>query len=154
MKMGNGQTAVPSPKKINNLVDDLFSKSLNRFFDDSFFVGTDGLLGHTQVPVNVRETDTTYELQLPAPGLKKSDFKVAVNGEELTISFEQKEEHNQQNNGWLRQEYRQQSFSRSFTLDDTVDANKINAQYTDGMLHVVVPKKEGAQKLLRTIEIK
>ena len=74
----------------------------------------------------------------------------------LTVSFEHKEENNQENEneGWLKREYRHQSFSRSFSLDDTIDANKISAKYQDGVLHLSLPKKEGAQKISKNIEIK
>lgn len=136
----------------SGLVDDLFEKNLNHFFD-SFSVGSNGVLSRNQVPVNIRETDKDYELHLVAPGLRKEDFKVDMNGDMLTISFEHKEEHNQKGNDWLRQEYSLQSFTRSFTLDDTVDAGKITANYNNGILRVLLPKKEGAQKLSRTIEI-
>ncbi len=79
-----------------------------------------------------------------------------MNGDVLTMLFEHKEENNQGNEkeGWLRREYTTQSFSRSFNLDDTVDANKINAKYEDGILHLSLIKKEGTQKISRTIEIK
>jgi HSP20 family protein len=80
---------------------------------------------------------------------------VSLHGELLTVAFEHNEQNNQQdaNQGYLRKEYRMQSFSRSFTLDDTVDANKISATYNDGILQLTLPKKEGAQQLSRTIEI-
>ena len=45
------------------------------------------------------------------------------------------------------------SFSRSFSLDDSIDANNISAQYRDGILHVTLPKKEGAHKITKQIEI-
>jgi HSP20 family protein len=106
--------------------------------------------------VNVQETDKSYEMDLVAPGLKKEDFKISVNGDMLTVAFEHKEENNQENKeeGWLRREFRMQSFSRSFSLDDSVDMNKIAASYKDGLLHLSLPKKEGAQRINRTIEIK
>jgi HSP20 family protein len=128
---------------------------LSRFFDDDFW-GFDGKLTSGQVPVNVRETDSTYELEVAAPGLKKEDFKVSISDNMLTVSFEHKEENKEENKseGYLRQEYRTQSFMRSFTLDDTVDADNIKAQYKDGMLQLSVPKKEDAQKITKNIEIK
>jgi HSP20 family protein len=55
---------------------------------------------------------------------------------------------------WVRNEYVQQSFSRSFTLDDTVDVNKINATYTDGILHLTLAKNEKAKKVSKNIEVK
>ena len=95
-------------------------------------------------------------MSLVAPGLRKEDFRLNVTDNLLTISYEQKEEQNDQHKeqGWLRKEYRMQSFSRSFTLDDTVDVNKVSASYDNGILHLTLPKKESAQRLTKTIEIK
>jgi HSP20 family protein len=65
--------------------------------------------------------------------------------------MENKEENKEE--GWFRQEYRKQSFSRSFTLDESVDAGKINARYENGILFLQIPKKEHAQKITRQINI-
>jgi HSP20 family protein len=106
--------------------------------------------------VNIKETGKTYEMEVVAPGLKKEDFNVSISDNMLTVSFDHKEENKEenQNEGYLRQEYRRQSFARSFSLDDTIDADKIKAHYSDGVLQVSVPKKEGAQKITKNIEIK
>jgi HSP20 family protein len=95
-------------------------------------------------------------MEIVAPGLRKEDFHISMDNKLLTVSFEHKEEDKQEDkqSGYLRQEYRQQSFSRSFNLDDTVDTDKISAQYKDGVLHVSLPKKEGAQRITKNIEIK
>jgi HSP20 family protein len=143
-----------APATFGSVVDQIFQKNLTRFFDDSFW-GFDGRVSRSHVPVNIRETDAAYEIELVAPGLRKQDFNLNVAGDSLTISFEQHAETNQENKqeGWLRQEYRKESFSRSFNLDDTIDAVKISARYEDGILHVTLPKKENAQKISKTIEI-
>jgi HSP20 family protein len=153
MKRENGNANMPST--FTGIVDQLFQDNLSRFFNDDFW-GFSGLNRSVQVPVNIKETDKTYELELVAPGLRKEDLKLNVSGDALTVSFEHKEENNQGNEreGWLKREYRHQSFSRSFNLDDTIDANKITAKYQDGILHLSLPKKEGAQKISKNIEIK
>lgn len=145
---------VPS-KPVSGWVDRLLNENLNRFFNDDFW-GFSGVEHPVQVPVNLRETDKTYELELVAPGLKKEDLKLSVSNNQLTISFEQKEENKQENQseGWLRSEYRMQSFTRNFTLDDSVDANKIDAAYNNGILQVTLPKKENAQRISKTIQVK
>ena len=73
----------------------------------------------------------------------------------LTVSFEHKQENNQQDDSgqWIRREYKTQAFSRSFSLDETVDANAVVARYEDGVLHVSIPKKENSKKVSRTINI-
>jgi HSP20 family protein len=151
-KKTNGST--PSAA-FSGIVDKLFQNNVGRFPDDDFW-GFSGVERDVNVPVNIKETDKSYELDLVAPGLRKEDFKTTLNGEMLTVSFEQQEENSQQNKNesWVRKEFKMRSFSRSFSLDDTLDSGKITASYNDGILHVTLPKKEGAQSISRTIEIK
>lgn len=150
IKRNNGTSTVPA-RQFNTWVDQLLHDNLNRFFNDDLW-GFSGINQQGNVPVNLRETDKTYEMSLVAPGLRKEDFRLNVTDNLLTISYEQKEE--QKEEGWLRKEYRMQSFSRSFTLDDTVDVNKVAASYDNGILHLTIPKKESAQRITKTIEIK
>ena len=170
------------PATLGAVVDQLFNQNLNRFFDDDYW-GYPSLQMRSQVPVNVRETDKTYELELIAPGLNKQDFQLQFTGDSLTVSFEHKEESRtqgqnsktqdqnsrtqdqnsktqdqnsqspQNNNRWLRQEYRQQSFTRTFNLDETVDAEKATARYDNGVLHISLPKKTQTQKISRSINV-
>lgn len=137
----------------SNVMDQVFRNSLNRFFDDE----TWGLekTPLRAAPVNIRETDHSYQLELIAPGCRKEDFKINLQGNQLMISFEysaEKKEEDKHGN-WVRQEYQHQSFNRSFTLDDSVDAEKIAARYEDGILHLELPKTERAARTNRTIEI-
>ena len=108
------------------------------------------------VPVNVRETEQHYEMDVVAPGCSKEDFRINVENGLLTISYTQSSEQEQQDQqaGWVRNEFLQRSFSRSFTLDDTIDMDNINASYTDGVLRLTVPKNEKAKKLSRSIEVR
>ena len=149
IKRDNGR-----PATFGSVVDEIFQNNLSRFFDDSAW-GFSGLQTRNQVPVNVRETDRTYEMEVVAPGLKKEDFQLQLSGDQLIISFEHKDEKNEENKeqGWIRREYGKRSFSRSFTLDETVDASKATAQYQDGVLNISLPKKEQAQKVSRTIQV-
>jgi HSP20 family protein len=154
IKKNNDGSSMPA-RTYSNWIDHLFQDNLNRFFNDDFW-GFNGLDRQVNVPVNLKETDKTYEMELVAPGLQKEDFKLNVSNDMLTVSFEQKQENAEENKneGWLRREYRMQSFSRSFNLDDTVDVNKISAAYNNGILYLTLPKKENAQKLSKTIEVK
>jgi HSP20 family protein len=152
----NGSSvATRSQMPLSSVVDSVFNNTLSRFFDDNFW-GFNGIVSSGQVPVNIRETDKTYEMEVVAPGLRKEDFNVSISNNMLTVSFEHKEENKEENKseGYLRQEYCMQSFSRTFTLDDTVEADKIRAQYKDGVLHLSLPKKEGAQRISKSIEIR
>lgn len=92
--------------------------------------------------VNIRETADQYELHLLAPGLNKEDFKIDVDKNLLTISFEHKEESKETDEKWLRQEFKMSSFKRSFSLNEKIDAAAIKATYENGILNVSLPKKE------------
>ena len=150
-KRQNGSPSV----NFGSVVDNIFQNTLRRFFDDNFW-DAESPMTSGSVPVNVRELEHQYELDVVAPGCRKNDFTINVKDNVLTISFQQKEQNQQQNeqSGWVRNEYMLRSFSRSFTLDDTVDINKIDATYTDGILRLKLPKNEKAKKLSRNIEIR
>ena len=94
-------------------------------------------------------------MELYAPGLTKSDFRLEVEGDLLTVSFESRQENKEENKkeAWFRQEYKVQSFTRSFSLGDIIDAAKISARYENGVLFLGLPKKEHAQKISRKVEI-
>ena len=136
-----------------NVVDNIFQNSLRRFFDDNFW---DGETQIGTVPVNIRETDQHYELDVIAPGCRKEDFKISVEDNLLTISMNQNEAHKEkdENAGWVRNEYVLRPFSRTFTLQDTVDVNNISATYTDGILRLSLGKTEKAKKVSRNIDVK
>jgi HSP20 family protein len=142
------------PATFGSVVDQIFQNNLSRFFDDTFWGFNAGDMG-TKVPVNLRETDSAYEMELVAPGLKKEDFQLNVSGDMLTVSFEEKNDNKEINKeeGWVRQEYRQRSFSRSFHLNDAIDTNNINARYENGILYVNLPKNEKAKQLSKTIKV-
>jgi HSP20 family protein len=153
MKRNNGANGMQRNHGSTTPLSGLMDGVLNRFFDDSLW-GFSGLEHPRQIPVNIRETDNSYELELVAPGLRKEDFQVRMDNKTLTVSFEHKEEERNENEkGYLRQEYRVQSFSRSFNLDDSIEAEKIAARYENGVLWLTLPKKEGSQRQRRTIEI-
>lgn len=138
---------------LGNVVDSIFQNSMRRFFDGNFW-DMDNEFTYGNVPVNIRETEQHYELDVIAPGCKKEDFSVHIHDNLLTISFAGKHENTEQKKGWERNEYMVRSFSRCFTLDDTVDINKINAVYTDGILRLTLGKSEKVKQLSRNIEIK
>jgi HSP20 family protein len=151
LKKENGR----QPANFGSVVDQIFQNNLSRFFDDSFWGFNGGDIERTKVPVNLRETDSTYEMELVAPGLRKEDFQLNVSRDLLTVSFEEKNENKETNKeeGWIRQEYRKRSFSRSFNLGDAIDTNSINARYENGILYVTLPKNEKAKHISKTIKV-
>jgi HSP20 family protein len=112
---------------------------------------------NTTLPsVNIKEDKEGYEVELAAPGFDKSDFKVELNNDVLTISSDKKvENETKEGEQFTRKEFSYQSFSRSFTLPNTVDSEKISAKYENGILKLCIPKKEEAKpKPSKQIEIK
>ncbi len=95
------------------------------------------------------------KLKLQPPGFEKNDFSLELNHDVLTISSEKKVE-NEIGEGehFTKREFSYQSFTRSFTLPDTADGDKIAANYENGILLVSIPKKEEAKpRPSRKIEI-
>lgn len=121
--------------------DDFF-KPWNEWFDKSGYLGR-----IMNVPaVNISEEKNEYLVSLAVPGMKKDDFKIDVDGNILTISSEKEETKEEKEKAFTRKEYNYSSFSRSFTLPDAVNKEKIDAKYEDGVLKISLPRKEEAKK--------
>jgi len=101
--------------------------------------------GQFRVPVNVLKTDSTYEIYVIAPDRAKEDFKINLKGNELTISYQVKDEAEETNN-WIRNEFKKASFERSFFVDETIDSANIKAEYHNGILQVTLPIVPGSEK--------
>ncbi|HEU4904229.1 MAG TPA: Hsp20/alpha crystallin family protein [Flavisolibacter sp.] len=106
--------------------------------------------------VNIKENSDNYTVSLAAPGLKKEDFKIDVEGNMLTISSEKEETKETKEETFSRREYSYNSFSRSFTLPEDVKLEAIDAHYQNGELMIVLPRKEEAKKanVTKKIEVK
>jgi HSP20 family protein len=104
--------------------------------------------------VNIIESKDDYRIEVAAPGLNKEDFKINLENNVLTVSSEKEEKQEQNEEKVMRKEFSYYSFSRSFTLPLTVNSEKIRATHKDGILQVVIPKKEEARdKPSREIKI-
>ena len=101
----------------------------------------------TNIPaVNIKESNEGFEVEMAAPGMSKKDFKIELENNLLTISSEKREEaEKKEGDRYTRKEFSYQSFSRSFSLPEVVDADKINARYENGVLFLSIPKKEEAK---------
>jgi HSP20 family molecular chaperone IbpA len=90
------------------------------------------------------KTGKAFEMSLVAPGLRKEDFKLNVTGGLLTISYEHKEEQKEENRAedWLKTEYKMQSFSRNFNLDDPVDVTRFLLPAIMAFYTSLCPKKK------------
>jgi HSP20 family protein len=140
---------------LGTVVDNFFNNTMRRFFDGNLW-DSDITNNTGTVPVNVREKEHQYEVDVIAPGCRREDFNVQVKAGELVIAFSHNEEKQQKDEkaGWVRNEYVQRSFSRNFTLDETVDTGKITAKYIDGILQIVLPKNEKAKPMPVSIDVK
>ncbi|WP_426324610.1 Hsp20/alpha crystallin family protein [Pedobacter sp. R-06] len=139
-----------NPEKKNSSLLPGFNDIFESVLGDTFF--TDRRL--SSVPaVNISESADHYHIELAAPGLKKDDFRVSVERDMLTISTETKNENLSEGRTYNRKEYSYSAFTRSFTLPESADVEKISASYNDGILKLELPKKEEAKVVARQIEI-
>lgn len=133
--------------------NDLFPGFFNDFPGSEWFAERSGF---STPAVNIRESKDNFEVELAAPGMNKKDFKVELENDVLTISYERKEdkEDKDKEGQYTKREFNYQAFRRSFTLPNTVQSDKIRARYDEGILRLSIPKKEEAkQKPSRVIDI-
>ena len=115
---------------------------------NEWFEGGSGLMNRilTVPAVNITESKDDFILSFAVPGMKKEDFHIGVEGNMLTISSEKEESREEKEHKYTRKEYNYSSFTRSFSLPEDVSKDNIQAAYTDGVLHLTLPKKEEAKK--------
>lgn len=138
--------------KVNNRpFGNLFNGFLNEFpvsareFGHEFF-------GFPQT--NIHETPEAFHLELNVPGRSKEDFKIQVEKGLLSISYEKKEETSQKDDyKTVRREFEYKSFKRSFSVDEHIDVDGIQAKYENGILKLLLPKKEEAKPSSKQINI-
>jgi HSP20 family protein len=135
------QALTKASERIPGLFDDFF-KPWNEWFDQGNVWGR-----MLRMPaVNITENKDEYNVSLAVPGMKRDDFRIDVDGNMLTISCEKDETKEEKDKKFTRKEYSFTSFSRSFTLPDEVNKEKIDARYEDGLLKLSLPRKEEAKK--------
>lgn len=142
-----------SLRPFGGLVDDWFGQALGRWFDDET-VATPGFSSFP--PVNIRETKEAFVLDMVAPGWAKEDIKLNLEGKTLFISAQKAEKTEQKEEASdkvIRREYTSRSFKRSFSVNESIDTQKIDAKYENGILKVVLPKKEESLEQNKEITI-
>lgn len=137
----------PNGKRFNILMDDFFSGIPSLLSED--------LVGNVKpaVPVNIKETANGFLIDLLAPGFEKEDFKISLEKNILTIAAEKKNVAAEENEKQIRREFRTQSFNRSFTINELVDAQQIVAKYLNGVLTVNLPRKAEVKPPVKEITI-
>jgi len=139
--------------------DNLFPSLFDNFFSRDWMDWNNSNYSSTNTTlpaVNVREDDHEFTIEVAAPGMKKNDFNINLDNNQLTISSEIKNENETKDGKYSRKEFSYQSFRRSFRLPvDLIDGDKIEAKYDEGILCIHLPKKEEAKpKPSRMISIK
>ena len=126
---------------LSNIVNDLF-------YNDMGFNTLS-----TRPLVNIKETENEIKLMLAIPGYEKSDFNISLENKFLTISLEKEEV--KEDTNFLLSEFDYNGFKRSFKIGNSINPDKIHATYTQGILEIVLEKKEEEKvKPTRQIEIK
>jgi HSP20 family protein len=134
------------PVTVDSIFDDFFGRSV------SDFIGTEFV--STTPSVNIIESDNNYTIEVAAPGLNKSDFNLSLDKDQLTISAMKENKEESKDGKWSRKEFSFKRFKRSFHISDDIDQDSISANYDNGILSVVLNKKEEAKpKAPTTIEI-
>jgi HSP20 family protein len=104
-------------------------------------------------PVNISERKENFELEFNVPGRNKEDFKITVDKNILTVSFDKKEETKDEKRKQIKKEFTLQPFKRSFTIDEKVISDNIAAKYENGLLVLSIPKKEEVQAEAKQIVV-
>ena len=128
------------PASQRSMFDDFFNRELFNWGNNNFSAS------HTTLPsVNIKELEKAFEVEVAAPGMKKEDFSITLDGNMLTISSSKEDQQEEKDGKYTRREFSYQSFQRSFELSkDVVDDENIQARYENGVLRLTIPKKESA----------
>jgi HSP20 family protein len=137
----NNRTRNTAPY-FNNVFDSLFSDALNKNYSINKVPG-----------VNILESEQDYTIELAAPGLEKGDFQINLKKDTLAVWAEKKADDAAAKKNYSRKEFDYLSFARSFVLPETVDAEKIAAEYLNGILTITIGKKADVQPESKEIKV-
>lgn len=133
--------------------EDVFPR-WNSFFDTDWINSGLAQTKDSIPAVNIKDTAESYQIEMAAPGMNKGDFLVNLDNGVLTIGSDKKSERSAVDGEYTRREFNYHSFRRAFNLPDSAESEKISASYKEGVLHIVIPKKEEAKpKPVKVIEI-
>jgi HSP20 family protein len=135
-----------------NRMVDVFEDSWNRFFDP--FINDFPVAKNSNPAIDINEDDNRYSLEVELPGMTEKDIEVKVEGNLLTLSSKKSEEKEEKKKDYILRERRSYNFSRSFVLPKNVEADKITAEFKNGLLFIDVPKAEKAKPKLLEIKVK
>jgi len=154
------QTPAPVKMALSHYNPDRFLAAMDRFFEDleprwarSLMPRMGGKTATWSPTCDVRETDKNFIIQAEVPGAKKEDIKLELDGNQLRISGEVKDERVEKNDTYYHSERTYGQFTRTFAMPETADLDNIRAEHLNGVLHVTVPKKAVVQPNKRTITV-
>ncbi len=136
-----------NPAAYHNLFSELFNNFPTNW-------GRDTEASWSIVPVNINESENGFHVELNAPGRNKGDFKINIEKGLLTVSFEKKEETENKEFKTIRKEFSYTDFKRSFSIDETINTEAIEAKYENGVLKLFLPKKESIKISPKEIAVK
>lgn len=131
-----------------------FENILNDFFEGEFLPMRRNVNFGSIPAANIQETESSFLVELAAPGMTKEDFKIELDENLLTIRSENETEKEEKDGKFTKREFNYSSFVRSFRLPEEVDAEKISASYAEGILKLEIPKVEIEVKKIRQIDVK
>jgi HSP20 family protein len=142
---------LPTLKKERTFFPSIVDEFFGRDFLPNLFEFQTGI---NMPSVNIVEGKDDFRIEVAAPGLQKDDFKINLDNNVLTISSEMEEKNEEKEERYMRREFSYTSFRRSFSLPQTVEADKISANHNNGVLSISIPKKDEAKvKPAKQIEI-
>ncbi len=139
---------IPFERTFTSLVDDFFTEIPTLLKTE---VNQPNIKGHA--PVNITENEKGYEIEVVAPGFEKTDFKINIENNLLTISADKKATDTQNSGKSIRKEFHLRSLKRTFTIDNKIDTEKILAKYVNGILNVDLQRKENANATSKEVEV-
>ncbi len=122
-------------RRHRNAMENFWGRDLMRDFFDTDFMSALG----ADIRADIKENDREYVVEAEMPGVRKDELVVELRDNTLTISAEKVNEVNEEKDNYIRRERRQGRISRSFYVQN-VDNNGVKADYTDGVLKIVLPK--------------
>ncbi len=123
----------------NSIFDEILQTGFQEFVNPKAFTAT-------TPRVNIVETKEAHLLEFAVPGFEKNNFSINVEGDQLTVSGELGEKEESEDKNYTRKEFSYTNFKRPFTLPQTVEKDSIKAKYENGILTVILPKKEEAKE--------
>lgn len=132
--------------------EDIFDKFFNNFFpDDTFYSSNISTFGNG-FKVDLKEDENNYILEADLPGIKKENIDIDIKDDYLTVSAKREDNAEDNTENYVRRERRYGEFKRSFYIDN-VEKNTIDASFKDGVLKIILPKKEKGKQSQRKIDI-